>query len=587
MSRYQSIQDELNQHSPIPVDFPKLYLLGDTGAGKTTIIRKMLGTEESKYPTTRQKRTTVAPTEYVISNEEGYDITVILRSLDEIKGYVDEILKTTIVKFYENKLETKIGKNLRQTADQQFRLYYILSDESSTLLQAEIISFIPLLNSAVEEIKSIFPNEKEENYLWVDLAISESLENQYDNIRNNVLLEIQRKTRELCDGQELGAKSVLYKYSTKSRSDFISKCKSILSSEQNSISPIVEYARVRGRLKADWLDDDMEAVLIDGEGIGHDTKETSLLDVRHYDHMYDANAILLIEESKKPFIGGGKNALKSIFSRGYGDKMFLLFTKLDEVEIYDSDEPASEEERKEDVKDGLDNVIASLHAENVDVNLDETRVLYLSDMKELEMDASSGNQITSMLKKIQQETSQKYVFVSPSYDFELLSAFLIEAAQRFDQQYSKKLDREHWKTIEAFTRRMTLKIDSFRMFTPITDLEESINQRVDSFISQPESWEYGTTESLKKRSLNRIRMQFNRLIIEFARKVIIQKPQQDWRIAYDYNGVGSTFKRKRDVKFILKRSVPSAAKEEGTQDFKNSVKALLEESISNCKNSED
>ena len=72
MSRYQEIQDKLNTVSPAPLDLPKLYFLGDTGAGKTTIIRKLLGTEESKFPTTRQKRTTVAPTEYVIHNGTGF-----------------------------------------------------------------------------------------------------------------------------------------------------------------------------------------------------------------------------------------------------------------------------------------------------------------------------------------------------------------------------------------------------------------------------------------------------------------------------------------------------------------------------------
>jgi ABC-type ATPase involved in cell division len=57
MSRYQKIQNALKAVSPLPVDLPKLYFLGDTGAGKTTIIRKFLGTEESKFPTTLRTAT--------------------------------------------------------------------------------------------------------------------------------------------------------------------------------------------------------------------------------------------------------------------------------------------------------------------------------------------------------------------------------------------------------------------------------------------------------------------------------------------------------------------------------------------------
>ena len=59
MSRYENIQNLLNDACPAPVDLPKIYFLGDTGAGKTTLIRKILGTEKNKFPTTRQKRTTV------------------------------------------------------------------------------------------------------------------------------------------------------------------------------------------------------------------------------------------------------------------------------------------------------------------------------------------------------------------------------------------------------------------------------------------------------------------------------------------------------------------------------------------------
>jgi len=60
MSRFEELQGRLEELSPIPVNMPKLYLLGDTGAGKTTIVRRILGTEELKFPSVQQKRCTVA-----------------------------------------------------------------------------------------------------------------------------------------------------------------------------------------------------------------------------------------------------------------------------------------------------------------------------------------------------------------------------------------------------------------------------------------------------------------------------------------------------------------------------------------------
>jgi hypothetical protein len=43
MNTFQKTQEVLENLLPIPVNLPKIYLLGDTGAGKTTIIRQRAG----------------------------------------------------------------------------------------------------------------------------------------------------------------------------------------------------------------------------------------------------------------------------------------------------------------------------------------------------------------------------------------------------------------------------------------------------------------------------------------------------------------------------------------------------------------
>ncbi|MCK7630862.1 hypothetical protein MZ018_04910 [Shewanella sp. JNE10-2] len=186
MSRYQEIQNELNAVSPTPLDLPKLYFLGDTGAGKTTIIRKLLGTEEDKFPTTRQKRTTVAPTEYVIRNGGILDITVVLKPLSEIEGYIDEILKDAIGKFYKDRDKEKIVKNIRQTSDQRFRLYYILSSEFSTAIASRIENLLPGLEDGVRAYQQDFPEDINETGIFVEFVISE-LGTSYSDIRDAVV----------------------------------------------------------------------------------------------------------------------------------------------------------------------------------------------------------------------------------------------------------------------------------------------------------------------------------------------------------------------------------------------------------------
>lgn len=583
MSRYQEIQSKLNAISPIPLDLPKLYFLGDTGAGKTTIIRKILGTESSKFPTTRQKRTTVAPTEYIIRNGSGFDLTVILKPLSEIEGYVDEILKEAISKLYKDRVKEKIIKNIRQTSDQRFRLYYVLSTDFSEKIACQIADLLPALESGVIAYQQEFPEDKDETDIFVEFVISE-LGTSYTNILNSIIEEIQRLISELCDGDTLGEKWTVHKYEAATKEQFVTKCKKLLSSETDSISPVIEYARIRGNLKAPWLQDDVEAIFIDGEGIGHDTKEVGQLDSRHYDYFYDSDAILLIEESKKPFIAGGKNALKSIFQRGYGDKLFLLFTKLDEVEPYDLEDP-SDEERISDVRDGLENVLASLRDDGLNIELDERKILFLGNQQNDEMSEVGAKQLNHAFEQAHEMSHFQQSFVAPIYDFEMLSAFIIESTKKFNSLYLNMLSTQHWKTVEAFNLRMYMGIDGFRMFTPITDFEAELNKSMDNFIANPISWEQEVSDTLKKESLNSIRRQFNKLAIDFAREEIIKNPRQDWLSTYSYSGRGSASLRVIGIESILKTAIPPLAISKHVKDFKDSVKQLLEKSISNCKKS--
>jgi len=580
MSRYQEIQTALNAVSPVPVNLPKLYFLGDTGGGKTTIIRKFLGTEESKFPTTRQKRTTVAATEYVIRSGDDFDITVVLKSIGEVEGYVDEILKDAIGKYYKDRQKEKIVKNIRQTSDQRFRLYYLLSKHFTEQLAERIASLLPIIEAGVKDYQKEFPEDKDEIGIFVEFVINE-LGEPYLSIRNSIIEEIQRLTSTACGGTYLGEAWKVHKYETRSRDEFVMKCKDLLSSEADSISPVIEYARIRGNLKSTWLSESTEAIVIDGEGIGHDTKEAGQLDSRHYDYFYDSDAILLIEESKKPFVAGGKSALKSIFQRGYGDKLIVLFTKLDEVEPYDSDDP-DDDDRIEDVRDGLTNVLASLREEGQDIELDEGRILFLGGLQHEGINENGSENINYIFDQARELSRFQRSFVAPKYDFEMLSAFLVESTKKFNDLYKEMLSRQHWKTVEAFNRRMDMGIDGFRMFVPITDFEEKLNEEIEAFISHPVSWEQEVSDTLKKESLNGIRRQFNKLVIDFARQEIIEAPQNDWRKAYLYSGRGSTFLRRADIEAILERSVPPFATSQRVKEFKDGVKRILKTAISNC-----
>lgn len=104
--------------------------------------------------------------EYVIRDGSNFDITVVFKPLSDVEGYVDEILRGAITKFHKDRQKEKIVRNLRQTSDQRFRLYYLLSKEFSEQIADQIIKFIPLVDQMVDEYQKEFPEDKEETGIF-------------------------------------------------------------------------------------------------------------------------------------------------------------------------------------------------------------------------------------------------------------------------------------------------------------------------------------------------------------------------------------------------------------------------------------
>ncbi|VEN72686.1 conserved hypothetical protein [Candidatus Desulfarcum epimagneticum] len=578
---YQKILEEI---SPIPVNLPKIYFLGDTGAGKTTIIRKIMGTDDFNFPTTRQTRTTVAVTEYVISKSLPFRATLLFKSEEQIRGYVREILLEATYKAYKGSQPNKnrISKYLKQTTDQRFRLYYIIHEDILLDIAEQIVSLFSRIEERIKDLQTEFPEDSEETETFLELSL-EDLREDFDIIENDVFNQIKEKVAEACNSYDLCSEFLYYQFSNQEKREFVSKCKSVLSSEKGSISPVIDYARIQGDLLADWIGEDTEIVLIDGEGIGHDTKEASQLAPRHYEHFYRSDAIVLVEESKKPFVASGKSALKSIFERGYGEKLLIVFSKLDEVMPYDVDDP-SREDKIDEVNHSLENVLSALKNERVELSLNDENLFYFSAVSETELDNDTIDEFTSVMGRASELFSFETTFIKPEYDFEMLSGYLRESTEQFIKLYQGLLGRQHWQTVKAFNRRMCWGVDGFRMFTPIADFEEKINDEVKSFISNPKGWSAEVTGKLKSESIDQIKREFNQLILAFGRETIMKIPAIDWSEALSYYGTGSTFARRSKIKKIFKGAIPLNIATEQAMKFKDEIKRLVIRAIENCEN---
>ncbi len=586
MSRFEEIQKRLDKLSPIPVNMPKLYLLGDTGAGKTTIVRRILGTDKFKFPSVQQKRTTVAVTEYVLSKDLPYKATYLFKSQQLIANLVAEILEIAIENAYSHFRKGAISKDrvtedLEETPDERFRLRYILTLDQREELAVKIVEFMPVLDATVKKLTAELQSRDEELGLVVDLALDDH-KDSVGAFNAEILRLIEVKVAEVCDGHRLYSDPEFYQHTSNDLNTFVDRAKLLLSSTKDSISPVVEYARLQGNLLAPWLPSGVELVLIDGEGIGHDAREASRLSPRHLDYFHFADAIGLVEECKKPFASGGKSAIEGVVRNGYAEKFHLIFTKLDEVEVGEDDEEPRREDQIRAVKKGLTNVKHALKDDGAELNIGTDRFYYLARMNSATIDSDSVSDVGRLLASINAKFSEaKPQFVQPIYDYEMLSSYLSKSADSFLSKWNAMLYAKHWQTIKAFNRRMCWEWDGFRDMEPIADFHAEVTRELEYFISLPASWVEEATPSMQERSLANVKQEFSKQLLAFARTVILETYSSHWGIAMSLSGMGSTARRMNHIQRIIEDVLPDHRKPAAIK-MKDSIKKLLASAVTSC-----
>lgn len=256
MKSFKKIQSMLES---LP-EIKKVYLLGSTGAGKTSFVRHIIGTTKYAFPTTTQTRTTIAPTEYVIKKDLKFKTTIILKDENDITSSILELIYDAIQKALENKKIEKesiedIIIKLEESSDERFRLKYMVSKETIKN-KAEFI-----INKILPKIDSLDTNNES---LFTDIR------NEINFILNDFIEEIKSNFYKVIDNKyTLFSDLPYYIENIEDKEQFINKNKDLLKNDFGSISLLVEYIRIEGNLLSEWLDNEFELVLIDGEGIGH------------------------------------------------------------------------------------------------------------------------------------------------------------------------------------------------------------------------------------------------------------------------------------------------------------------------------
>ena len=558
MRSFKEINEILDKSSNLNLEnTKKIYLLGGTGAGKTSLVLNTLNTIEYGFPSISGTRTTIFPTEYVIQKNLSFKTTIVIKEKDEIIDsinlLIDEAIKKALDDYSSDKKKSNkeiienIVYKLSESADERFRLNYMVCEDAfekqAIYIQNEII---PLINSISQFNETLLDGEV--------------VKLHKQNILKYFLEEIEKTFKNLSLDTQLFQEKTIKIEGINNKSKFINRTKELLKNEFGSLTTLVEYVRIEGeKLLADWLPSNLEFMLIDGEGIGHSLKEKrDILSVRHYDFFDYCNEIILLEEGEKPFVSGGQGAIESIFLNGYEDKFKLIFSKADLI-------PDNDNNRY--LRKRLSNLEDALKIQDIIFNIENTDTYRVESLHEKQTSEYSKGTIKRLFTNIINKKDDDFEVLE--YDFN--DFFISLDTKKFVSNLREELDSKHWMTIKAFTNRMYKKDVEFNDIKPITKILTFIMQDMNLFLKKDDE-----LRSSVLNSQNKIKQELSKRLRKYIYNELIVNETHLWKQAFNEWGEGSHKKRKDFIfKNIIEDFLPSQNNIEKFKEFRYKIKSLL------------
>ena len=253
MRTYIQLQEQLGTLVGLPHNLPIVYLLGDTGAGKTCLVRQLLGTTEEKFPSVKRVRTTVAPTEFIITNEQTLNAAFVFRPEIEIAQLVGEIIEqavtATFIALRANDELPELADILGDSPDQRFKLRCFLDEPTRKAIAQDITAGIA--PKIIEWAKSNFPNDNDDSTILA-LALEREFAPDIEDIKVRVVNSIIQQVKAKCNYAPGLAYPETFAFKEQDRTAFIQRLKGFLSVEEgnrhearhNAANPIMPHHAV-------------------------------------------------------------------------------------------------------------------------------------------------------------------------------------------------------------------------------------------------------------------------------------------------------------------------------------------------------
>ena len=508
-----------DKYIPLPTadsGYKKILLLGTTGAGKTTVIRQILGIDPKleRFPATSTAKTTIADTEIIIKESTIYRAVVTFSRRDEVIDHLTDCASKAAI-LSRNADSDRVRRTLLDHENQRFRFSYVLGrptesasatsdladfdelDEDNKKVdvftaQPDVLPGIDLneteklIERSVDDLKKLvaeigtniekdFDQNEKNNPAFQKELEEEELDRQlrsderFNALVDTLLDEIEKRFDALTDGKIVRDQQSwpqAWIFESEDRAKFLKAVNRFSSNYAplfgHLLSPLVDGVRVEGKFHPKWWGGETPRfILIDGEGLGHTPKSAAALPTVVAKAIDEVDGVLLVDNATQPVQAAPAMAIQSILTAGNIEKLIFCFTHFDEVQ---GDNLYNTEDRARHVLASVENLLSTFREEYhsdaehaVRRRLTNARFFLANIHKQL--DPEKNRATISQLRKLVQALEKIGEHPDPGstrpiYDKTNLVLSITNAIRSFHRQWNARLGRTSEKDVgkEHWTR---------------------------------------------------------------------------------------------------------------------------------------
>ena len=381
--------DVRNEVLPLPTEgYAKAMLVGTTGAGKTSLLRHLIGShpERDRFPSTSASRTTISDIEIIMSEDPVYRAAVTFFGEWSAHTNIHECVAAACALLWEDSPDEKLAERLLTHQDLRFRLGYVIGswkqtagasssthddwaygseDEEVTESGEDSDGVAPsaeglgrmhrTLKNFLDRVRALASEAKErlQVELNLDLQVLTGPEKEaaqdlfeeivqtlpdFDELVNDIMDEVKKRF-DILDTKALKTHPngwpEVWRYETTDREEFIRTvrrfCSNYAPAFGTLLTPLVDGIRIQGQFFPSFADRHPQLVLLDGEGIGHVGDSAAGLAARVAKRFAEVDVILLVDSAKAPMLEAPTSVLRAVAASGYQRKLAIAFTHFDLV----------------------------------------------------------------------------------------------------------------------------------------------------------------------------------------------------------------------------------------------------------------